>query len=228
MSWRLFLPSISVRQWTWNDDVIKWKHFPYYWPFVNGIHRWPVDSPHKGQWRGALMFPLIFAWTNRWVNSRYASDLKRHRARYDVTVVYFSPPSVSDSGRGILHPHRVRICSHSLDFVFLCRESYISTSLIKIPVTGGFPHKESLMRALHVLFCFVFVITMNKFLNERLSCEWLRRLVWRHGNVMSLRQYLISRKWVWHKHGRLLWMTNHLRGILHVGHVTPHIHHNAS
>ena len=35
-----------------DDDVIKWKHFPRYWLFVRGIHRWPVNSPHKGQWRG--------------------------------------------------------------------------------------------------------------------------------------------------------------------------------
>ena len=28
-----------------HDDVIKWKHFPRYWPFVRGIHRWPVNSP---------------------------------------------------------------------------------------------------------------------------------------------------------------------------------------
>ena len=42
----------------WHDDVIKWKHFPRYWPFVRGIHRSPVNSPHKGQWRGALMFFL--------------------------------------------------------------------------------------------------------------------------------------------------------------------------
>ena len=39
-----------------HDDVIKWKHFPSYWPFVRGIHRSPVNSPHKGQWRGALIF----------------------------------------------------------------------------------------------------------------------------------------------------------------------------
>ena len=39
-----------------HDDVIKWKHFPRYWPFVRGIHRSPVNSPHKGQWRGALLF----------------------------------------------------------------------------------------------------------------------------------------------------------------------------
>ena len=35
------------------DDVIKWKHFPRYWPFLRGIHRSPVNSPHKEQWRGA-------------------------------------------------------------------------------------------------------------------------------------------------------------------------------
>ena len=32
-----------------HDDVIKWKHFPRYWPIVWGIHRSPVNSPHKGQ-----------------------------------------------------------------------------------------------------------------------------------------------------------------------------------
>ena len=31
-----------------HDDVINGKYFPYYWAFVRGIHRWPVDSPHKG------------------------------------------------------------------------------------------------------------------------------------------------------------------------------------
>ena len=52
-----------------HDDVIKWKHFPRYWPFVWGIHQSPVNSPHKGQWRGALMFSLICAWINVWVNN---------------------------------------------------------------------------------------------------------------------------------------------------------------
>ena len=39
-----------------HDDVIKWKHFTRYWPFVRGVHRSPVVSPHRGQRRGALMF----------------------------------------------------------------------------------------------------------------------------------------------------------------------------
>ena len=70
-----------------HDDVIKWKHFPRYWSFVRGIHRSPVNSPHKGQWRGALMFSLIYAWINGWINNREAGDLRRHRAHYDVLVM---------------------------------------------------------------------------------------------------------------------------------------------
>ena len=69
------------------DDVIKWKHFSRYWPFVWGIHRSPVNSHHKGQWRGALMFSLICVWTNDRVNNRDAGDLRRHCAHYDVSVM---------------------------------------------------------------------------------------------------------------------------------------------
>ena len=70
-----------------HDDVIKWKHFPCYWPFVRGIHRSPVNSPQKGQWRRALMFSLICAWINGWVNRCDACNLRRHRAHYDITVM---------------------------------------------------------------------------------------------------------------------------------------------
>ena len=71
-----------------HDDVIKWKHFPRNWPFVRGIQSpVPVNSPHKGQWRGALMFSLICVWINGWVNNREAGDLRRHRGHYDVNVM---------------------------------------------------------------------------------------------------------------------------------------------
>ena len=101
-------------------EVIKWKHFPIYWPIVRGIHRSPVDSltkardvglgwflwsapefvreihrsavnsPLKGQWRGALMFSLICARINGWVNNGEAGDLRRHRVHYDVIVMAIS------------------------------------------------------------------------------------------------------------------------------------------
>ena len=47
----------------------------------------PVNSPHKGQWRGTLMFSLICVWINDWVNNREAGDLRRYRAHYDVTLM---------------------------------------------------------------------------------------------------------------------------------------------
>ena len=81
-----FLSSIKHRK-PRHDDVIKWKHFPRYWPFVRGIHRSTMNSPHKIQWREALMFSLICAWINGWVNNREAGDLRRHRAHYDLIVM---------------------------------------------------------------------------------------------------------------------------------------------
>ena len=53
----------------YHDYVINWKRFPRYWPFVRGIHRSPVNSPHKGQWSGALVFSLICVWINGSVNN---------------------------------------------------------------------------------------------------------------------------------------------------------------
>ena len=67
-----------------HDDVIKWKRFPCYWPFVRGIHR----PPHKGQWRGALMFSVdLCAWIKGWVNNGEAGDLRRLCVHYDVTLI---------------------------------------------------------------------------------------------------------------------------------------------
>ena len=91
---KINLPCPTFNGTTWNvysaqmpgfhDDVIKWKHFPRYWPFVQGIHRWPVNSLHKGQWCGALMFSLICAWMNR-----EAGDLRHHGAHYGVFVMLY-------------------------------------------------------------------------------------------------------------------------------------------
>ena len=57
------------------------------------IHRSLVNSPHKGQWRGALMFSMICAWTNGWANSGDDGELRHYRAHYDVIVMktYFLP-----------------------------------------------------------------------------------------------------------------------------------------
>ena len=69
--------------------------FPRYWPFVRGIHRSPMYSPHKGRWRGALMISLISAWTKGWANNRNVGDLRRHRAHYGVIIMNSTCPSFS-------------------------------------------------------------------------------------------------------------------------------------
>ena len=47
----------------------------------------PVNSPHKGQLHGALMFSLICVWINDWVNNREAGFFRRYRAHYDVSLI---------------------------------------------------------------------------------------------------------------------------------------------
>ena len=63
------------------------EHFQRHWSFLRGIHRLPVDSPCKGQWRGVLMFSLIYARTNDWANNRDTRDVRRHHVHYDVTIM---------------------------------------------------------------------------------------------------------------------------------------------
>ena len=93
-----FSLSVSSQYWAW------WRHqmgtfsallalcvgnTPVTGEFLRGIHRWRVNSPHKGQWRGALMFSLVCGWIDGWVNHREAGDLRRHRAQYDVLVLRY-------------------------------------------------------------------------------------------------------------------------------------------
>ena len=58
-----------------------------------------INSPHKGQWRGALMFSLICVRINDWVNNREADDLRRYRAHCDVIVMKRSVKSVRKTYR---------------------------------------------------------------------------------------------------------------------------------
>ena len=53
-------------------------------PFVSGIHRPPVDSPHKTQ--GFDVFYYVRP-DKGWSNSRSAGVLRRHDAHSDVTVM---------------------------------------------------------------------------------------------------------------------------------------------
>ena len=97
----------------WRYNPSWWRHqmetFSKYWPFVR------VYSSHKGQWRGALMFSLICARINGWVNNRVAGDLRGYRAHYDFTVM-------------IQNPFSLRSEVHSLPLLFNFRSFIILVS----------------------------------------------------------------------------------------------------
>ena len=98
-----------------HDDVIKWKHFPRCWPFVRGIHRSPVSSPKKGQWRRALVF-FICPWTNVWINKRDVGDLWSIRAHHDVTVMRLWSGDASP----IIHVFADVVCLNECMSLFIC------------------------------------------------------------------------------------------------------------
>ena len=109
------------------DDVIKRKHFPRYWPFVRVFCPSPVISPHRGQWRGALLFSLIWAFTNSWVNNRDAGDLKRHGANYDVIVIgvsivnYVTPDHCNSHIQSHIQPLLMTLGPYKFDIRHTCR-----------------------------------------------------------------------------------------------------------
>ena len=65
-----------------HDDVIKQKHFPRYWPFVWGMHRWfPTTKASDAE-----LWCFLCAWTNG--RAIGTPVMRRHRAHYDVTVIW--------------------------------------------------------------------------------------------------------------------------------------------
>ena len=68
-----------------------------------GNSRVTGEFTYKGQWRRALMFALICAWINAWVNNREAGDLRSHRAHYDVIVK--TPLCISKSSEFLVLVH---------------------------------------------------------------------------------------------------------------------------
>ena len=144
-----------------HDDVIKWKHFPRNCPFVRGIHRSPVNSPHKGQWRGALMFSLICVWINDWVNNREAGDLRRYRAHYDVIVMHISGIyCISQEDFGV-----TRIASRVCHMV----------TIVCISTRGNFFAQRILLESPRIWPCGKgLVIGLICALNPHLQMRWLR------------------------------------------------------
>ena len=57
----------------WHDDVIQWKHFPHYWPFMRGIHP-PVISEFPSQRPVTQSFDVFF---DQHLNKRLGKQSRR-------------------------------------------------------------------------------------------------------------------------------------------------------
>ena len=86
LQWNRQVPGFQSKSW-WRHQMETFSALLF---FVRGIHRSPVNSPHKGQWRRALMFSLICTWTHNWANNGDDGDLRHHRAHYDVIVMCYA------------------------------------------------------------------------------------------------------------------------------------------
>ena len=132
----------------------------------------PVTSPHKDQWRGALVFSLICAWINDWVNNREADDLRRHRGHYDVNVMidpnrpHICIPvaavelswhvSNCDPVKSDKYVYNSMITSPSIVCMMTSSNGNISALLAlcagNLPVTGEFPSQRPVTRSFDVTF----------------------------------------------------------------------------
>ena len=110
-------------------DVIKWKKNSAILAICAGNSPVPVNSPHKGQWRGALMFSLICA-RNVWINNGGAGDLRRHRVYYDVSVMICCAWCKCDClyTTVIFSVHNFRLLAAGISQVPLSRKYYIYLS----------------------------------------------------------------------------------------------------
>ena len=90
-----------VHLYYFHDEVIEWKHFPRYWPFGWGIHRSPVNSPHKGQWRGALMWLVIWDAIALIMTSPYCS-CSGQRSKSEAKWKFWVAPAITLSLAAVL------------------------------------------------------------------------------------------------------------------------------
>ena len=177
--WKLIL-----QWWTMiHDDVINWKHFPRFWPFLRGSHRRTMDSPHKHQWHGALMLSLICAWKKRLTNQSrrrwFESPLRSLWRRRDASHLfhpqrYWLPPvstpdDVDNKGRAEYTGHHQRHVTGVVDTWKDTRHTWrrhnvgILSALLGLcegnpPVTSGVPSQRSTNAALFLLL----VVTLHK------------------------------------------------------------------
>ena len=159
-----------------HNDAIKWKPFPRYWSFVRGINRSPVNSPHKGHWRGALMFSLICALNKRFTKQSWGRwfEMPSH-SLWRHCNAYFTGDTAQALGRSAC-------CKFSM--LWECRLSDIRKPIKKqqhfIPQWSAFISNISIFilmgKIIWKLVCLTlsYIMKLNHISKEYKLCETLR------------------------------------------------------
>ena len=180
----------------YHEDFMKWKHFPYDWPFAWGNHRWPMDSPHEGQWRGALVFSLMCAWKkqNGWANNRDASELSRHSAHYDITVMQ---PTCSHQQVAFRRHHNLEMLS-AVSYWSFVRDTLQWRHIEHDGVLNHQPHHCLLNRLFRrrskktsELRVTGLCASLGNLLNMHSSCRWFKTR-WRLCDVTVITSWILS------------------------------------
>ena len=152
----------------------------------------PVNSPHKGQWRGALMFTLICARINDWVNNREAGDLRRHLDHYDVSVMVDLTTAIASIGNSCFRRRSKN--TSKLRVTGLCEGNS--------PVTDEYPEKGPVTRKMFPFDDAIMVegsattrFVMSIFINRHPLCiflpEWTLCIIAAHScNEQNFYVYL--------------------------------------
>ena len=156
------------------------EHLLRYWPFAKGIHRWPVDSLHKGQWRGALTVFFICAWINGWGNNRDAVDFRCHRVHDSLwrhCNVWSTILAIAQKCSPLKLQLHVDDCWFYYEhFPWWCHQMKIFSALLALcagnsQVTGEFPAQRPVKWSIDVFLN----LRLIKWLNKHSWGWWLRR-----------------------------------------------------
>ena len=175
---------ICILKWVSHDDVIKWKHFPRYWPFVRGFTgpRW---IPRTKASDAELWCFLICVWINAWVNNREAGDLRQYHVHYDVTVMIYCHDSLFIMKCSPC-PHQFQCGMCDPKSTWWRHQMETFSALLAIcagnsPVHGEFPAQRPVTRSFDVFFD----VRPNKHLRKQSWGWWFETLspsLWRHRN----------------------------------------------
>ena len=128
------------------------KHFPCYWPFVRGIHRSPVNSPHKGQCCGPLMLSLICTLNKQswgwWFETPSRSLWRHYNAIVSETmtlavIILFKPVMATAKLYTSSLNKNQQVPEHYKDYFGCCCHDILKEEIRNDPVRGCFdplPH----------------------------------------------------------------------------------------